>query len=81
MEEDYGVARAEVIGDGPFDCVCALFAEVDGDAYAAVEGRGSGAGGWGPGRWREAWGGCFDLYRLEVVFRWIHDDGSGGGWC
>ncbi|KAI8557716.1 hypothetical protein RHMOL_Rhmol04G0031300 [Rhododendron molle] len=49
VEEDDGVAGAEVLADGPLDGEGALVAEVDGDADAAL---GAGCGGVGGGNGR-----------------------------
>lgn len=54
VEEDDGIAGAEVVLDGPGDGEGALVAEVDGDADAALGTGGGGAGG------REARGGGLD---------------------
>ena len=45
VEEDDGIARAEVVLDGPFDGEGALVAEIDGDPDSAL-----GSGGGGPAR-------------------------------
>lgn len=62
VEEDDGVAAAEVVLDGPFDGVGALVAEVDGDGDFAL-GVGGGCGGLG-----EARGGRLDCDRFGSVW-------------
>lgn len=79
MEEDHGVAGADVVVHRPLHGEGALVAEVDGDGDAAEGGGGGGVDGvWGDGRRREARGGCVDLDGLDVEFGVVVFGGGGG---
>lgn len=60
MEENYGVARTEVMMDGPFDGERGLVGEVDGDADATLGGGSGSVGGVRSGG-TVAWGRSFDF--------------------
>lgn len=54
MEENHGVAGAEVVMDGPFDGEGGLVGEIDGDADLALGVGGGSFGGVRSGWWGEA---------------------------